>query len=122
MSDARGTAFPGPGREGGAENPLRTDDIMLPAAGPAEDAGPEQPLQLTATGKPRSLWSDAWHDLIRNPVFVGAALLILALTVVAVPATASARSIPIGSGNRPRSSARTASRAATTEPGSTGPA
>lgn len=85
MSDAtRGTAFPGPGREGGAENPLRTDDVLVPAA-PSEDGeDPQQRLQTTATGKPRSLWSDAWHDLIRNPVFVGASLLILALTVVAV--------------------------------------
>jgi len=35
-------------------------------------------------GKPRSLWSDAWHDLRRNPTFVVAALLILFLVVVAV--------------------------------------
>jgi oligopeptide transport system permease protein len=35
-------------------------------------------------GKPRSLWSDAWHDLRRNPTFVVSALLILFLIVVAV--------------------------------------
>jgi oligopeptide transport system permease protein len=34
-------------------------------------------------GKPRSLWSDAWHDLRRNPMFVISALLILFLIVVA---------------------------------------
>ena len=85
MSDAtRGPAFPGPGREGGAENPLRTDDVMLPTAGPASDTGTDGQPRGTSTGKPRSLWSDAWHDLVRNPVFVGAALLILGLTVVAV--------------------------------------
>jgi oligopeptide transport system permease protein len=37
-----------------------------------------------AIGKPRSLWSDAWHDLRRNPTFVISALLILFLIVVAV--------------------------------------
>ena len=35
-------------------------------------------------GKPRSLWSDAWHDLRRNPTFIVSALLILFLIVVAV--------------------------------------
>ena len=35
-------------------------------------------------GKPRSLWSDAWHDLRRNPMFVISALLILFLVVLAV--------------------------------------
>ena len=35
-------------------------------------------------GKPRSLWSDAWHDLRRNPTFVISALLILFLILVAV--------------------------------------
>ena len=35
-------------------------------------------------GKPRSLWSDAWHDLRRNPPFVISALLILFLILVAV--------------------------------------
>jgi oligopeptide transport system permease protein len=35
-------------------------------------------------GKPRSLWSDAWHDLRRNPMFVLSALLILFLIVVAL--------------------------------------
>jgi len=35
-------------------------------------------------GKPRSLWSDAWHDLRRNPTFIISALLILFLILVAV--------------------------------------
>ncbi|WP_030544966.1 ABC transporter permease [Streptomyces albus] len=35
-------------------------------------------------GKPRSLWSDAWHDLRRNPLFVISAGLILLLLVMAV--------------------------------------
>lgn len=36
------------------------------------------------SGKPRSLWSDAWRDLRRNPMFIISALLILFLVVVAV--------------------------------------
>ena len=35
-------------------------------------------------GKPRSLWSDAWHDLRRRPLFIIGAVLVLFLTVVAV--------------------------------------
>jgi hypothetical protein len=80
---ARGTAFPGPGREGGAENPLRTDDVLVESPTPT-DASRASGAVDVGTGKPRSLWSDAWHDLLRKPVFVGAALLIVALTIVAV--------------------------------------
>ncbi|MEV0849321.1 ABC transporter permease [Streptomyces sp. NPDC049954] len=35
-----------------------------------------------APGKPRSLWSDAWHDLRRSPMFVISSLLILLLVVI----------------------------------------
>jgi oligopeptide transport system permease protein len=35
-------------------------------------------------GKPRSLWSDAWHDLRRRPVFFASMILILFLLVMAV--------------------------------------
>lgn len=55
---------------------------------PSKDAGASaltrgasEPEDL---GKPRSLWSDAWHDLRRNPIFVISALLILFLIVVAM--------------------------------------
>ncbi|MFH9753812.1 ABC transporter permease [Streptomyces griseus] len=52
-----------------------------PAAEPqtpaATDAGP-------APGKPRSLWSDAWHDLRRNPLFLVSMVLILLLVVMAI--------------------------------------
>ncbi|GAB2911780.1 MULTISPECIES: ABC transporter permease [unclassified Streptomyces] len=41
------------------------------------DSGP-------APGKPRSLWSDAWHDLRRNPLFLVSMVLILLLTVMAI--------------------------------------
>ncbi|MDT9688371.1 ABC transporter permease [Streptomyces sp. P9(2023)] len=34
--------------------------------------------------KPRSLWSDAWHDLRRNPIFLVSAVLIAVLLTMAV--------------------------------------
>ncbi|MFF0050752.1 ABC transporter permease [Streptomyces sp. NPDC005498] len=49
----------------------------------SEAAGLEE--QPDASGTPaRSLWSDAWHDLRRNPVFLVSALVILFLIVVSV--------------------------------------
>lgn len=72
-----GTAFPGPGREGGAENPLRSEDVLREAGAPAPS------LREPAPGKPRSLWSDAWHDLRRRPIFLVAGALILILLVIA---------------------------------------
>ncbi|MFC9478422.1 ABC transporter permease [Streptomyces griseus] len=58
---------------------LKSTDASATAvdAPPATDAGP-------APGKPRSLWSDAWHDLRRNPLFVVSVLLILVLAVMAI--------------------------------------
>ncbi|MEU0397203.1 ABC transporter permease [Streptomyces sp. NPDC006208] len=35
-------------------------------------------------GKPRSLWTDAWRDLRRNPVFIVSALVILFLVVISI--------------------------------------
>ncbi|URM89769.1 ABC transporter permease [Streptomyces sp. MRC013] len=35
-------------------------------------------------GRPRSLWTDAWHQLRRNPVFVVSSLLIAFLVLVAI--------------------------------------
>ena len=34
--------------------------------------------------KPRSLWSDAWRDLRRNPVFIISALIILVLVFISL--------------------------------------
>lgn len=34
--------------------------------------------------KPRSLWSDAWRDLRRNPVFIISALIILFLLIISI--------------------------------------
>lgn len=46
------------------------------APGGQEGTGPQE--------KPRSLWSDAWRDLRRNPVFIISALVILFLIVISL--------------------------------------
>ncbi|PBC84856.1 oligopeptide transport system permease protein [Streptomyces sp. 2224.1] len=59
---------------GEAESLERRPGAAPPSAGPP---GKEP-------GKPRSLWSDAWHDLYRNPVFVLSALVIVFLVIIAI--------------------------------------
>ncbi|MFF5250620.1 ABC transporter permease [Streptomyces leeuwenhoekii] len=51
------------------------------APGGPEGAGPEGP---GAEDKARSLWSDAWRDLRRNPVFLVSALVICFLVVISL--------------------------------------
>lgn len=50
----------------------------------ADTTYPGDPATSTAPARSRSLWQDAWHDLIRNPVFVIAALLILILAFISL--------------------------------------
>jgi oligopeptide transport system permease protein len=122
-ADERGTAFPGPGNQGGAENPLRTDDILVDT--PNDPAARHvQGTDEGSTGKPRSLWSDAWHDLVRKPVFLIASLLILGVTLVAVAPgcspTPTRSSATCSSATRPRrrgTRSATTGRAATSTPG-----
>ncbi|MDI3403555.1 ABC transporter permease [Streptomyces cavernicola] len=45
---------------------------------------PGGPLGTGPAGKPRSLWSDAWFQLRRNPVFLVSGLLILFLVVISI--------------------------------------
>ncbi|MBT2365161.1 ABC transporter permease [Streptomyces sp. ISL-10] len=45
---------------------------------------PGGPEGTGPSGKPRSLWSDAWRDLRRNPVFIVSALVILFLIVISL--------------------------------------
>jgi oligopeptide transport system permease protein len=40
--------------------------------------------QETGPGKPRSLWSDAWRDLRRRPLFVIAGAVIILLAIIAI--------------------------------------
>ena len=68
------SAFAGGGASGAGDKPMHTEEM---AKGTAQPAG-------GGTGKPRSLWSDAWHDLRRRPIFIVASVLILFLVVVAI--------------------------------------
>jgi oligopeptide transport system permease protein len=72
-------------------SPANASHDMLPSGdlGPAMlawDSGsaPGGAPKPGGTGKPRSLWSDAWHDLRRNPMFLVSAVLILFLVIVAI--------------------------------------
>lgn len=67
----------GTGHPGGA--PGSEPAPAAPPGTPPETAPPEP-----APERARSLWSDAWHDLCRNPVFVVSALLILFLALISV--------------------------------------
>ncbi|UXY37635.1 ABC transporter permease [Streptomyces albidocamelliae] len=48
-----------------------------------------------AQGKPRSLWSDAWRDLRRNPVFILSGLVILFLVFISLWPSAIASGSPL---------------------------
>ncbi|MET8560342.1 ABC transporter permease [Streptomyces flaveolus] len=56
---------------------------------------PGGPEGTGPAGRPRSLWSDAWRDLRRNPVFLVSALVILFLAFVSVWPSAIASGNPL---------------------------
>lgn len=59
-------------------------DLATEEAGPPERPPGTGPDAGGPLGRPRSLWSDAWHDLRRNPVFVISALVILFLVFISL--------------------------------------
>ncbi len=62
----------------------RADEMIHPDSETALEAGPEAPPgPRQQSDKPRSLTSDAWHDLRRNPIFIVSAVIILVLVVMA---------------------------------------
>lgn len=56
---------------------------------------PGGPEGTGPAGKPRSLWSDAWRDLRRNPVFIVSALVILFLVFISLWPSAIASGNPL---------------------------
>lgn len=50
----------------------------------AQTSGPPEQTAGAAEGESASLWGDAWHELLRNPIFVVPALIIVVLTVMAI--------------------------------------
>ncbi|KUL30657.1 ABC transporter permease [Streptomyces regalis] len=68
-----------------------------PPGGP-EGKGPDglgPDLSPASTGRARSLWSDAWSDLRRNPVFIVSALIILFLLFISLWPSAIAPGSPL---------------------------
>jgi oligopeptide transport system permease protein len=64
--------------------------------GPDDNTGPVGPdPSAAAGGRARSLWSDAWRDLRRNPVFLVSALVILFLVFVSLWPSAIASGSPL---------------------------
>ncbi|MHC0430191.1 ABC transporter permease [Streptomyces sp. O3] len=64
----------------GAGGPM---DLAMDEAETLEKT-PGGPEGTGPAGKPRSLWSDAWHQLRRSPIFIISGLLILFLIVIAI--------------------------------------
>ncbi|MBT3151478.1 ABC transporter permease [Streptomyces sp. CHD11] len=56
---------------------------------------PEGPDGTGPRDRPRSLWSDAWRDLRRNPVFIVSALVILFLVLISLWPSAIASGSPL---------------------------
>ncbi|MET8812331.1 ABC transporter permease [Streptomyces sp. NPDC004549] len=61
----------------------------------ALERAPGGPGGTGPRGRPRSLWSDAWRDLRRNPVFVVSALVILFLVFISLWPSAIASGNPL---------------------------
>ncbi|CAM5677219.1 hypothetical protein SCALM49S_00227 [Streptomyces californicus] len=78
--------MPEPQSSDGAISPAGTGGPMDLALeeGASLEKNPGGPDGTGPSGKPRSLWSDAWRDLRRNPVFIISALVILFLVVISI--------------------------------------
>jgi oligopeptide transport system permease protein len=63
--------------------PENTDAAILDGAASAA-AGPTLIADIDKRDKPRSLWTDAWHDLSRKPIFYLSSLVILFLVLIAI--------------------------------------
>ncbi|MFE7773894.1 ABC transporter permease [Streptomyces sp. NPDC057445] len=57
---------------------------LAASEGAALERAPGGPPGTGPSGRPRSLWSDAWRDLRRNPVFIVSALVILFLVIISI--------------------------------------
>ncbi|MFE9609046.1 ABC transporter permease [Streptomyces sp. NPDC006012] len=70
----------------GAVSPAGMGAAMDLATGEAAtlERAPGGPAGTGPRGRPRSLWSDAWRDLRRNPVFLACGLVILFLVAISL--------------------------------------
>jgi oligopeptide transport system permease protein len=69
-------AIAGTGMGGAMDLAVTEAETLEKTPGGPDGTGPQE--------KPRSLWSDAWRDLRRNPVFIISALVILFLVVISL--------------------------------------
>ncbi|MFK0122221.1 ABC transporter permease [Streptomyces nigra] len=69
---------------GGAMDLTPTETGAVRPPDGAGEPAPPAAARPEATDRPRSLWSDAWRDLRRNPVFLLSALVILFLIVISL--------------------------------------
>ncbi|WP_371669314.1 ABC transporter permease [Streptomyces sp. NBC_00289] len=69
-------AIAGTGMGGAMDLATSEGETLERSPGPDSAGGPQ--------GKPRSLWSDAWRDLRRNPVFILSSLVIVFLVVISI--------------------------------------
>ncbi|UFR02529.1 ABC transporter permease [Streptomyces sp. Go40/10] len=77
---------------GGAMD-LAASEATTLEGGPSAASGGRAPGG--PAGKPRSLWSDAWRDLLRNPVFLLSALVIVFLVLISLWPSAIASGSPL---------------------------
>ncbi|MFF8911402.1 ABC transporter permease [Streptomyces olivaceoviridis] len=82
-----GRAIAGTGMGGAMDLAASEATTLERTPGGPEGTGP--------AGKPRSLWSDAWRDLRRDPVFLVSALVILFLVFISVWPSAIASGNPL---------------------------
>jgi oligopeptide transport system permease protein len=68
---------------------------LAASEGASLEKAPGGPDGTGPAGKPRSLWSDAWRDLRRNPVFLVSALVILFLVFISLWPSAIASGSPL---------------------------
>lgn len=97
-------AIAGSGGTGGAMHLAASEAETLerrpsPLSGGPASTDPVGPDPSTASGaaaeRPRSLWSDAWRDLRRNPVFIVSVLIILFLLLISLWPSAIASGSPL---------------------------
>ncbi|MEU6147038.1 ABC transporter permease [Streptomyces sp. NPDC047081] len=78
-------AIAGTGMGGAMDLATSEAETLERTPGGPEGTGPQQLHPSAASGgRARSLWSDAWRDLRRNPVFIISALVILFLVVISL--------------------------------------
>ena len=75
LDPSQGPIAPGGGYGGGFDLAAAEGQTLEKPPGPEGQEPPD---------KPRSLWSDAWRDLRRNPIFIISALIIVFLVIISI--------------------------------------